>query len=149
MQRLRLLTVGFIAVLVVSLLSGCSAPASGQASGMSAMAMPDFVQKAPPTVQEAYQFAISNPHALETVPCYCGCGKMGHKSNLDCYIKDRAADGKITFDDHASYCGVCVDITQAVIRLRKDGKSPHEIRVAVDTQFSSVGPSTDTAMPAD
>jgi hypothetical protein len=44
---------------------------------------------------------------------------------------------------------VCADITTDVIRLQKEGKSPREIRAYVDAQYSSIGPSTDTAMPVD
>lgn len=147
----RVFTLFLVVILATALLGGCSSAAptrSSQTQGMAMADMPSYMQSAPATVQEAYQFAVTNPHALETVPCYCGCGKMGHKSNLHCYIKDRDANSKITFDDHASYCGVCVDITQVVIRMQKEGKSPHEIRTAVDAQFSSFGPSTDTPLPA-
>ena len=59
------------------------------------------VKQAPPVVQEAYQFAIANPEYLEQFPCYCGCGGMGHMSNLDCFVEEFHADGSITFDDHA------------------------------------------------
>lgn len=52
-------------------------------------------------VQEAYRMAIANPEILEKYPCYCGCGKMGHQSNLDCFVHDVNPDGSIVFDDHA------------------------------------------------
>lgn len=65
--------------------------------------LPDYVRlNAPPTVKEAYRFAIAHPDALKHIPCYCGCGAVGHQSNLDCYIKDISADGThIVFDNHA------------------------------------------------
>lgn len=56
---------------------------------------------APLTVQEAYRFALANPEILTEVPCYCGCGSVGHKNNLECYIKSVDAEGKPVFDDHA------------------------------------------------
>jgi hypothetical protein len=53
-------------------------------------------------VREAYRFAIANPDLLRAIPCYCGCGAMGHRSNLDCYIRKRAgAAGALEFEDHA------------------------------------------------
>jgi len=64
-------------------------------------ALPDFARDAPPQVQEAYRFAIANPDVLSAFPCYCGCGAMGHKNNLQCYIKEIGADGSIKFEDHA------------------------------------------------
>ena len=57
--------------------------------------MPDNVKSAPPKVQQAYQFAIANPQIMGQIPCYCGCGKMGHTSNYACYASGvDASDGK-------------------------------------------------------
>jgi hypothetical protein len=64
-------------------------------------ALPDFVRRAPPQVKEAYRFAIANPELLRAFPCYCGCGSVGHKSNLECYVKQVRPDGSIEFDNHA------------------------------------------------
>jgi hypothetical protein len=64
-------------------------------------ALPDFVRGAPAQVREAYRFAIANPDIVELFPCFCGCGGVGHMSNLDCYVKEFRADGSIVFDDHA------------------------------------------------
>lgn len=59
------------------------------------------VRSAPPVVQEAYRFAIANPDVLSNMPCYCGCGNMGHMSNLDCFVQEVKPDGSIVFDYHA------------------------------------------------
>ncbi len=64
-------------------------------------ALPDFVRSAPPQVKEAYRFAIANPDVLDDFPCYCGCGQMGHESNLDCYIREIRPDGSLVFENHA------------------------------------------------
>ncbi len=64
-------------------------------------ALPDFVREASPQVKEAYRFAIANPEVLTKFPCYCGCGKMGHRHNLDCYIKEIKPTGEIVFENHA------------------------------------------------
>lgn len=124
-------------------LSACSSgdPEHNNVAMAPASSMPADVQKAPATVREAYQFAVANPDALENVPCYCGCGSIGHTSNLACYVKEFGKDGKPVFDDHALGCSLCVDIAQDVMKMTGDGKSPGEIHQAVLTAFSSFGPS--------
>lgn len=148
----RLVTLLLIAALAVIALAGCAgqstaSKASAPYSLAPASGLPDFLSDAAPRVREAYQFAVANPRALETVPCYCGCGNMGHKSNLNCYVKDIDKAGNVTFDNHADGCGICVDITQDVMRLMNEGRSPKEIRAYVDSTYSAFGPSTDTVMP--
>ena len=61
-------------------------------------ALPANFRKAPPSVREAYRFAIANRGILQQIPCYCGCGSDGHKNNADCYIKDVKPDGTVDFD---------------------------------------------------
>lgn len=102
------------------------------------------VKAAPPVVQEAYQFAVDNPDIVSKFPCYCGCGGMGHKSNLDCFVKQFNADGSVVFDDHALGCGICVDIARDVERLNEAGKPLVEIRSYIDGQYSQFGTPTDT-----
>ncbi len=63
--------------------------------------LPEQVRRAPPVVQEAYRFAIANPEVLARLPCYCGCGSIGHKSDLDCFIEEFKPDGTIVFGYHA------------------------------------------------
>ena len=103
--------------------------------------MPEEVQKAPTTVREAYQFAVSNPDALKNVPCYCGCGAAGHTSNYSCYVKEIKPSGEVVFDQHALGCSICVDITQDAMRLTRQGMSPKDIRAYVDKTYSRYGPS--------
>ena len=97
------------------------------------------MQDAPVAVRTAYQFAITNPDALQNVPCYCGCGAIGHKSNLACYIKEFGADGKPVFDDHAMGCSICVDIATDVMKMTGDGKSPAAIRQQIVVTYSKFG----------
>jgi hypothetical protein len=123
------------------LLGGCSASAQSQDMKMAPVDMlPQEMQSAPVTVREAYQFAAANPEPLKNVPCYCGCGAIGHKSNYSCYIKSVETDGKIVFDQHALGCSLCVDITQDVIRLSKEGKSPGGIRDFIVATYARFGP---------
>jgi hypothetical protein len=103
--------------------------------------MPDDVKNAPLKVQQAYQFAIANPQIMQQIPCYCGCGKIGHKSNYACYVSGVDAGGKVNFDTHALGCSICVDITQDTMRLLKEGKSVPEIKAYVDQTYAKYGPS--------
>lgn len=107
--------------------------------------MPGFVQEAAPTVQEAYRFAVANPEVMHKFPCYCGCGTMGHQDNLGCYVKEFKPDGSIEFDTHATGCSICVDITQDVMRLMRQGQELKTIRAYIDQRYSQYGPSTNTA----
>lgn len=68
---------------------------------VAASRLPGKVMAAPPIVQDAYRFAAANPETLSQVPCFCNCGSMGHKSNLDCFVHQFKPDGSIVFDDHA------------------------------------------------
>jgi hypothetical protein len=103
--------------------------------------MPAEAQSAPVSVQQAYQFAVANPDVLQHIPCYCGCGKMGHTSNYACYVAGTEANGAVKFDSHALGCSICVDITQDTMRLLRQGQSVQEIRTYVDNAYSRYGPS--------
>ncbi len=126
-------------------LAGCG---GGHDMGMADESMlPEFAHSAPTAVQEAYLFAISHPEDLAHQPCYCGCGSMGHESNLGCFIEEIAQDATITFDTHAMGCGICVDIAQDTMRMTAEGKSPAEIRQFVDGRYARFGPPTPTPIP--
>jgi hypothetical protein len=103
--------------------------------------MPAEVQAAPAVVQQAYQFAAANPDVVQHLPCYCGCGAMGHTSNYACYVAGVGADGRPIYDSHALGCSICVDITHDAIRLTRQGLSPADIRAYVDQNYSRYGPS--------
>ena len=149
--RLRLgLHTLILGMVFVSLAAGgCSGAAQEQHSyQMGAESdLPLFVMDKPDTYKEAYQFAMANPEELMKYPCYCGCGNMGHNSNLNCYIQAIQADGTIMFDNHGAYCQVCIDITQDVMRLMDRGWAAPQIRNYIDSNYSHIGPPTDTPFP--
>lgn len=132
-----------ILILTLSgLLSACSSQQTSHTFDLAPMnEMPTDVQTAPLSVQQAYQFAVANEEVLTEIPCYCGCGDMGHTSNFACYVADQNADGSLVFDNHALGCSICVDITQDTMRMLDEGKSVDEIRVYVDQTYAKYGPS--------
>ena len=93
----------FAVILSVALvMSACGGGSSGQQVKLAPVSeLPTELANAPVQVREAYQFAIANQGYLSNFPCYCGCGAVEHKSNLDCYIREVRPDGSIVFDDHA------------------------------------------------
>jgi hypothetical protein len=138
-----------VATLALGALLIAAAYATLPATSSAGTAMPGYVEDAPPRVREAYDYAVTHPDHLETVPCYCGCHRAGHTSAVDCFISDRAADDTITYDVHAAGCGICVDIAQDVIAMRAEGKSALEVRQTIDTTYSKIGPGTDTLYPTE
>jgi len=138
------ITLSILLVAFSGVLAGCSASNTTDEHSfpMASMhEMPADVQSAPVTVQQAYQFAVANPEVLQQLPCYCGCGAVGHKSNYACYISGVDESGAVAFDAHALGCSICVDITQDAMRLLDQGKSVPEIRAYVDDTYAKFGPS--------
>lgn len=131
-----------IGLIAFAILPACSTQSSDVHLNMATMdKMPSEVQSAPVTVQQAYQFAVANPDITKNLPCYCGCGNVGHTSNYSCYVSAVDDQGNLTFDNHALGCSICVDITQDAMRMLKDGKSQQDIRAYVDNTYSKYGPS--------
>jgi hypothetical protein len=139
----------FACLLVISIfalvLAACGGSSKASTSRNLKMAsideMPAEVKAAAQVVRESYQFAAANPDVMTHIPCYCGCGAMGHTSNYACYVSGQGPDGKLEYDTHALGCSICVDITQDTMRLFGEGKSVEEIRAYVDSTYSKYGPS--------
>ena len=81
-----------ILLLVGAAVTGCGANTAEETNHRFELAplteMSQAVQDAPVVVQEAYQFAVANPDVTTQIPCYCGCGGMGHTSNYTCFVAD-------------------------------------------------------------
>lgn len=139
MNKLLFLIVTLSMLTVLS--SACSTPAGADLQLLPLDQFPSEVQVAPVVVQQAYQFASANPDLMKDIPCYCGCGSIGHASNYACYVSQVDDRGGLIFDNHALGCSICVDITQDVMRLMREGKSPQEARAYIDAAYSRYGPS--------
>src|SRR5919198_1619386 len=97
-----------VLVILSNTISACSTNHPSKDLSMASMdQMPSEVQSAPVTVQQAYQFAVANPDVMKNIPCYCGCGNVGHTSNYNCYVTSVDDKGKVTFDQHALGCSIC------------------------------------------
>jgi hypothetical protein len=143
MRHLRLHSLLLVSVLF---LAACSRPAQPELAPESDL--PAFLVSAEGRVRDAYRFALANPDALKTVPCYCGCGAIGHDSNLACFVQQAPSQGgEAIFDQHGAGCGICVDIAQDVMRLTTDGQQPSVIRTYVDAAYGQLAPGTDTPLP--
>jgi len=128
----------------------------GMAHGMTAVQLdtawserPAFVRENGAAVSEAYAFALTDPVPLQSMPCYCGCVAMDHRSNLDCFFKpqDKTTTG-LTFEEHASFCQICVDTALLTKHRLAEGASLAQIRSEVDTTIGSNGvEGTHTALP--
>ncbi len=100
-------------------------------------------------VKQVYEFAARHPEVLQHVPCYCGCERVGHGGNHDCFVKSRAANGRVTeWDSHGIGCTVCIDVARDAMTLFENGKSVSAIRTAIDTKYARHFPSaTPTPQP--
>lgn len=146
----KLIVLLALAAVVVPTLAGCATAPAPEPFPMAAEEdLAPHIHGAPDKVREAYRFAVANPEETAKYPCYCGCGPMGHTSNLSCYVLDRRPDGRVVYDSHALGCGICVDITQDVMRMLREGRSSPEIRVYVDARYGAFGPPTNTAFPTE
>ena len=101
-------------------------------------------------VQQVYEFAARHPEVLQYVPCYCGCEREGHTANHSCFVKSRAADGRVTeWDSHGLGCTVCLDVAHDAMTLFTAGTKTAAIREAIDKKYASNFPSsTPTPRPA-
>lgn len=135
------------AVAAVVLAAGILAIFASSTTPASAVPLPDRVKHASHRVVQAYEYAVTHPEEVEKYPCYCGCGPMGHTSNLSCYASGFTDDGTPIWDYHATGCGICVDITLDVQRLKNEGWSSPDVRRYIDSQYGRFGPGTDTPLP--
>lgn len=92
----------------VLLMSGCSQSSSSPSNHNDSKvsqnlqldskhaALPDYVKKASPMIQETYMMAAKDPAALSAAPCYCGCYDTdGHTSNMNCFIKKLGPNNEV------------------------------------------------------
>ena len=64
--------------------------------------LPAFARSGTQDHTPLYRYAVEHGAELKYIPCYCGCGGIGHASNRACYIKREQPDGRKTFTSHAA-----------------------------------------------
>ncbi len=114
---------------------------------------PDWPPLPPSPVQHAdfsgpYAFAATHREELRYIPCFCGCGRLGHRSNADCYLRSMSADGRPEWDDHSFTCTTCVDVTREVALMMKMGRPLGEIRREIEAHHTGNATAT-PEVPAD
>jgi hypothetical protein len=62
--------------------------------------LPVFAAK--PDIDRLYRFAVDRSDVLQYMPCFCGCGRFGHRDNRHCYVKAEHSDGTVTYTSHAA-----------------------------------------------
>jgi len=100
-------------------------------------------------VQQVYEFAARHPEVLQYVPCYCGCERIGHGGNHDCFVKSRAANGRINeWDAHGLGCTICLDVGRDAMTMFNASASVTQIRAAIEKKYALHFPSsTPTPQP--
>ncbi|MCZ0755019.1 PCYCGC motif-containing (lipo)protein [Anoxybacillus sp. J5B_2022] len=98
--------------------------------------LPAFLSQYDENMAVLYQQAAKHQKLLESIPCYCGCGESaGHQNNYDCFVYENKKDGSVVWDDHATKCGVCLEIAAESITEYEQGKSMKEIRQTIDEKY--------------
>ena len=94
----------------------------------------------PATVKAAYEFAARHPEILTYVPCFCGCERLGHKGNEDCFVAKRDDAGRVTeWVPHGMVCETCIDVATQAMKMHAAGATIPEIRAAVEAEYRRPG----------
>lgn len=109
---------------------------------------PAYVSHSGHDTEAAYAFAVARPDIVEWMPCYCGCAALDHRSNLECFLERRQAGAPIVFEEHASYCEICVKTALMAKQMLGQGATLLQMRAAVDAAYGGLGvPGTPTELP--
>ena len=93
--------------------------------------------RSPEVVKAAYRFAAEHPEVMSYVPCFCGCERMGHRGNEDCFVKARDVNGDVVqWEDHGMECAVCLDVATRSLQMYTSGASVTDIRAAIEKEFT-------------
>jgi hypothetical protein len=95
---------------------------------------------ADPKIQLAYRFAAANPDIATEMPCFCGCGALGHTSVHSCFVSGESAQA-VEWEPHGAGCSICVDIVLDAMRLTEEGQDVKAVREYVIRAYANRGPS--------
>jgi hypothetical protein len=107
---------------------------------LPALQFPAYPMARPPeVVKAAYKFAAEHPEVMSYVPCFCGCERMGHRGNEDCFVKARDVNGDVVqWEDHGMECAVCLDVATRSLQMYTSGASVTDIRAAIEKQYKTL-----------
>lgn len=103
---------------------------------------PDYAKIAP-EVLVSYRIAVLKPELLAgiagdpsrpSLPCYCSCEQFGHKSLLDCFVKEGSLENG--FDEHGSQCNICCGQAMLAFLWQDAGASQAEILAGMQVKFA-------------
>lgn len=119
-----------LAVIGYFVLSGGST--GGPSTKSPEVKLPSYAYTNPMTLK-AYKYATEHPDVLEQIPCYCGCGgHSGHRFLRDCFVHD-----DWTYDEHASFCDVCIGEAVKVQDYLASGKTLKDARALIDQEYGA------------
>jgi hypothetical protein len=108
----------------------------------------DPLPRPPQVVAAVFKFAAEHPEVASYIPCFCGCERMGHHGNEDCFVKARSANGDVVqWEDHGMECNVCIDVATQAMQMHASGASIRDIRAAVEAKWTPKLPNTHTPTP--
>jgi hypothetical protein len=91
----RITSLLFLLIVIAIVAAGCSSKKENVTLDKKHAPLPDYVLNTSDKIQETYIMATNYPEVISQVPCYCGCGSDGHKSNLDCFIDQFGDDNAV------------------------------------------------------
>ena len=92
----------------------------------------------PETIRITYEFAAEHPEVLNYIPCYCLCSRTEHhRSNEDCFVKERHEDGSVVWTPHAAECMICMSVAKEARSLYLKGESVKSIRDTIEKDFGT------------
>ena len=98
----------------------------------------------PQDLRGAYAYAALNKDVLQHIPCYCGCVREGHRSNLNCFVSSFRADGTPIWTDHSFSCPMCVHIAREAMLMSSQGMSVQRVREEIEKRYRVLGEGTHT-----
>ena len=136
MRRLGLASLLALVALATVLADGVRSPGDRHTRAMAAAAPTDTepfdLASVSATIAGHYHFAADHLAELEQIPCWCGCEQfLAHRHLADCFVR---ADGR-GWEAHAAGCGVCIGEAVIARRMLEEGRTPAEIKAAVDIRF--------------
>ena len=144
----RITSLLFLCIVIAIIAAGCSSKKEDLTFDKKHQPLPDYVLNSSDKIQETYVMAATYPEVIAEVPCYCGCGIEGHKSNLDCFV-DQIGTRK-----RCENMGFSRNILRHLCRYRPGGgrnaswrKSSKKIYQLITGNYNDLGDPTPTPEP--